>query len=147
DFLARRVLAHLPESAPGRPLRILDPACGDGELLLALHRAAARSAPGLRFAATGYDLDHRALDRAGARAAAEGIDIGWHRGDFLTSATVREQRRFDAIITNPPYVRVQQLGADTARLLSRQFGLRGRIDLTHPFVALAPRLLRSGGVL
>src|SRR5690606_27522696 len=58
-----------------------------------------------------------------------------------------EQRRFDAIITNPPYVRVQQLGADTARLLSRQFGLRGRIDLTHPFVALAPRLLRSGGVL
>ncbi|WP_040795316.1 Eco57I restriction-modification methylase domain-containing protein [Nocardia higoensis] len=147
DFLARRVLAHLPEPGPGRTLRILDPACGDGELLLALHRAAARLAPGLRFAATGYDLDRSALDRARTRAAAEHIDVGWHCGDFLTSATALEEQRYDAIITNPPYVRVQQLGADTARLLSREFGLRGRIDLTHPFVALAPRLLRPGGVL
>ncbi|HLS78234.1 MAG TPA: N-6 DNA methylase [Nocardia sp.] len=145
DFLARRVLAHLPES--GRPvLRVLDPACGDGELLLALHRAAARARSHVRLAATGYDLDPGALDRARARAAAEGIEVRWHRGDFLASAAAHE-RRFDAIITNPPYVRVQQLGAETARLLSREFGLRGRIDLTHPFVALAPRLLRPGGVL
>lgn len=147
DFLARRVLAHLPPPGPGAALHVLDPACGDGELLLALHRAVALASPGLRLAATGHDLDPAALDRARARATAEHVDVDWHCGDFLGAAIGLEQRRFDAIITNPPYVRVQQLGADTAGRLSREFGLRGRIDLTHPFVALAPRLLRAGGVL
>ncbi|WP_308112447.1 Eco57I restriction-modification methylase domain-containing protein [Nocardia abscessus] len=51
------------------------------------------------------------------------------------------------MITNPPYVRTQQLGGSTAQLLSKRFGLRGRIDLTHPFVATLPRLLADGGVL
>lgn len=147
DFLARRVLAHLPHPGPDGVLRVLDPACGDGELLLALHRAAARISPGLRFAAIGYDLDRQALDRARTRAADEHLDARWHGADFLTAAAGLAERRFDAVITNPPYVRVQQLGAQAARLLSREFGLRGRIDLTHPFVALAPRLLRPGGVL
>jgi len=147
DFLARRVLAHLPPPGPDGAVHVLDPACGDGELLLALHRGAALASPGLRLAATGYDLDRRAIARARTRAAAEHIDAGWHCGDFLTAATGMGDHRFDAIITNPPYVRVQQLGAGTARRLSRDFGLHGRIDLTHPFVALAPRLLRPGGVL
>ncbi|MBF6254260.1 methyltransferase domain-containing protein [Nocardia farcinica] len=145
-FLARRVLAHLPPaSAAG--WQVLDPACGEGELLLALHREAARVRPGVPIRMTGYDLDESALARARARAAAAGMVADWHTGDFLSEAARLGPGRFDAIITNPPYVRVQHLGADTARLLSREFGLHGRIDLTHPFVTVAPRLLRPAGVL
>ncbi|WP_194819249.1 Eco57I restriction-modification methylase domain-containing protein [Nocardia sp. XZ_19_385] len=140
-FLADRLLAHAP---PGDVLRVLDPACGDGELLLAVRREAAVRLPGVRLELTGYDLDGSAVALARSRA---GNEIDWHSGDFLIAAGKLPAGAFDAIITNPPYVRTQQLGGAAAQLLSRQFGLTGRIDLTHPFVAVAPRLLRYGGVL
>ncbi|MFD6162855.1 Eco57I restriction-modification methylase domain-containing protein [Nocardia sp. NPDC060256] len=143
-FLAGRLLTHVPPPASG-VLRVLDPACGDGELLFALRDEAAIRLPAVRVELTGYDLDAAALAVARARNAGDGVD--WHVGDFLTAAEELAAGSFDAVITNPPYVRTQQLGGTTAQLLSKQFGLRGRIDLTHPFVATLPRLLCPDGVL
>ncbi|MFE3321338.1 Eco57I restriction-modification methylase domain-containing protein [Nocardia sp. NPDC059195] len=143
-FLARRALRYVPRAAT---LRVLDPACGDGELLLAVHREIASGAPDVAVHLTGYDLDRQAVDETGGRAAALGVDIDCRAGDFLSAAAHLADGSFDLIISNPPYVRTQQLGGPTAQLLSKQFGLRGRIDLTHPFVAIAPRLLDAGGVL
>ncbi|RMI29544.1 Eco57I restriction-modification methylase domain-containing protein [Nocardia stercoris] len=139
-FLAERVLEHV---VPGERIRILDPACGDGELLTAVREVAARRFPGVRCDLVGYDLDPAAVRAARGREP----DAQWHHGDFLGTATSLADCSFDAVITNPPYVRTQQLGAATSQLLRRQFGLRGRIDLTHPFVAVVPRLLRPDGVL
>ncbi|WP_062990386.1 Eco57I restriction-modification methylase domain-containing protein [Nocardia anaemiae] len=143
-FLARRLLEYVPG---GGVLRVLDPACGDGELLLALDGVVREMLPGVRVELVGYDLDAAGVATARERAAAAGVAVEWHVGDFLIESAGIVAGSFDAIITNPPYVRTQQLGGKTARLLSKQFGLQGRIDLTHPFVAVAPRLLRSGGVL
>nr|WP_254207294.1 N-6 DNA methylase [Nocardia alni] len=142
EFLAERLLEYV---VPQRRLRILDPACGDGELLLAVYRAATRRFPGIELRLTGYDLDAEAV--AVARTRSGGLPVDWYVGDFLRVAPELGAASFDAVITNPPYVRTQQLGAATARMLSTRFGLRGRIDLTHPFVASVPRLLRPGGVV
>lgn len=147
QFLARRLLAHMPEPSRAGTLRVLDPACGDGELLLSLHREITAGLPGVRVELIGFDLDETALAVARARARAAGVDVRWHSGDFLSESERLADNSFDAIITNPPYVRTQQLGTVAARSLAERFGLRGRIDLTHPFVAVAPRLLRQGGVL
>uniref|UniRef100_UPI002455E2A1 Eco57I restriction-modification methylase domain-containing protein n=1 Tax=Nocardia neocaledoniensis TaxID=236511 RepID=UPI002455E2A1 len=76
-----------------------------------------------------------------------GVEIDCHRSDFLAASARLADGSFDLVISNPPYVRTQQLGGSTAQLLSKRFGLRGRIDLTHPFVAVAPRLLAPDGVL
>ncbi|MBB5918202.1 SAM-dependent methyltransferase [Nocardia transvalensis] len=141
-FLAERVAEHV---APRGELRVLDPACGDGELLLAVERAVASRFPGIRVRLTGFDLNAAAIRVA--RERAEGLDADWREGDFLSAADELAGESFDVVITNPPYVRTQQLGSAAARLLSRRFGLSGRIDLTHPFVACVPRLLRPGGVL
>ncbi|MFC9439448.1 Eco57I restriction-modification methylase domain-containing protein [Nocardia sp. NPDC057030] len=143
-FLAGRLLTHVPRPDTG-VLRVLDPACGDGELLFALRDEAAIRLPGVRIELTGYDLDAAALAVARARTAGGGVD--WQVGDFLTASEELTAGSFDVVITNPPYVRTQQLGGATAQLLSKQYGLRGRIDLTHPFVATLPRLLCAGGVL
>ncbi|WP_228830414.1 Eco57I restriction-modification methylase domain-containing protein [Nocardia beijingensis] len=145
-FLAQRLLRHVEPSDAG-VLRVLDPACGDGELLFAVHREAATRFPGVRLVLIGYDLDARALAVARERARAAGIAAHWRKADFLAVEARLPDGSFDAVITNPPYVRTQQLGGSTARLLSKRFGLRGRIDLTHPFVATLPRLLTAGGVL
>ena len=53
----------------------------------------------------------------------------------------------DIIITNPPYVRTQNLGHEMAQLLAEEFHLTGRVDLTHPFVAASSRLLTAHGTL
>ncbi|MFF0498317.1 Eco57I restriction-modification methylase domain-containing protein [Nocardia aobensis] len=190
EFLAERTLAHV---RPGDELSVLDPACGDGELLSALAHVAAQRFPDTSLRLVGYDLNAAAVHEARARGGAwnsrfgswsqvwqeEGaaeswagsrvagavgasfdsvpgtdvappskrVVIDWRVGDFLCAATELTDAHFDAVITNPPYVRTQQLGGATAQMLSKQFGLSGRIDLTHPFVATIPRLLRPGGVL
>ncbi len=150
-FLAERVVEQLrvqPDlSVPPGHLRILDPACGDGELLLAIQRVAAQILPGVSVSLVGYDLDPDAITVARERAGARGIEVEWHQGDFLQAARELPRGSFDAVITNPPYVRTQQLGQATAQLLAAEFGLTGRIDLTHPFVVLVPSLLRHEGVL
>lgn len=143
-FLAGRVVAHLPERTS---LRVLDPACGDGELLFAVGSALATRCPGTAIESVGYDLDPAALDLAKRRAAERGVDVEWREGNFLLECADLPDGAIDVVITNPPYVRAQQLGGSAAQELSRRFGLRGRIDLTHPFVAALPRLMRPGAVL
>lgn len=145
-FLAGRLLRHVVPSESG-VLRVLDPACGDGELLFAVYAEVAARLPGARLVLTGYDLDGDALAVARERAGAAGIVVDWQVADFLAVEADLADGSFDAVITNPPYVRTQQLGGSTAQLLSKRFGLRGRIDLTHPFVATLPRLLPTGGML
>ena len=143
-FLAERVVGHLPGHTS---IRVLDPACGDGELLFAIHKAARERAPDVCLTLVGYDLDPQAVDVARSRADALRIDGEWHEGDFLQVGRELSPGTFDAVITNPPYVRTQQLGQEAAQTLAADFGLKGRIDLTHPFVALLPSLLRPDGVL
>ncbi|GAA3008221.1 N-6 DNA methylase [Actinokineospora diospyrosa] len=123
----------------------MDPACGDGELLFAI--AEALAGVGVVAELVGYDLDGEALGVAEKRAAERGVVGCWREGDFISAAAGLGSGEFDVIVTNPPYVRTQQLGAVAARGLARDFGLVGRIDLTHPFVKIFPRLLRAGGVV
>jgi adenine-specific DNA-methyltransferase len=146
DFLAERVLHQLATSGQ-EALRILDPACGDGELLFAIHRVAKKLLPCATLCLVGYDLDADAIRLAEERALGLGISVDWHQGDFLQLGRGLSGGSFDAVITNPPYVRTQQLGHETAQLLATEFKLTGRIDLTHPFISLMPTLLRPGGVL
>ncbi|WP_229684103.1 Eco57I restriction-modification methylase domain-containing protein [Nocardia camponoti] len=138
EFLARRALLFAP---PRSTLRVLDPACGDGALLFAVYREL--RAAGRDVELVGYDLDADAV-RA---ALSSGIELACHTGDFLSAVDDLADESFDLVISNPPYVRTQQLGAPTATALRERYGLRGRIDLTHPFVATVPRLLAADGVL
>src|SRR5262249_51967491 len=143
-FLARRGAAHLP---PGKRLRILDPACGDGELLLAAAAAAAERGHEVGELA-GLDLDADAVGRARRPLAGVPAPVSLSVRDF-TGAPGGEAPlgRFDLIITNPPYVRTQVLGAEVSRQLAARFQLQGRIDLTHAFVAAMRQLLAPGGVI
>ncbi|WP_328392024.1 Eco57I restriction-modification methylase domain-containing protein [Nocardia sp. NBC_00416] len=144
-FLAGRVAERI--DVPGQGVRVLDPACGSGELLFAIRDALAARLPGTSVELVGYDLDPAGLSLARRRAAEAGVDAEWRQSDFLADCAGLPGESFDAVIANPPYVRTQQLGGVTAQALRGQFGLRGRFDLTHPFVAALPRLLVPGGVL
>jgi adenine-specific DNA-methyltransferase len=144
-FVATRVVAQLERETSV----ILDPACGDGELLLAVALAAHRAgleAPKL----VGIDRDLAALDIANERLEdAPAASVSLQSADFLDTATgdIDALPRCNAVISNPPYVRTQVLGAARAQALAQQFGLTGRVDLYHAFVAAITARLTTGGVL
>jgi hypothetical protein len=145
-FVARRVLAHLGGTEPV----ILDPACGDGELLLAVAvEAAQRDLPAPHL--VGIDRDEDAVTIARDRLQeVPSANLTLRSGDFLAAGTHEVSSMpdaYDAVISNPPYVRTQVLGAERAQALARQFALTGRVDLYHAFVAAMTARLKQGGVL
>ena len=160
-FLAERLVAEadfrqLPE------LRVLDPACGDGELLVAL----ANSLPDntLRNTViTGIELDDLSLGNAQERLEAFGSKSSFFkRMDFLELYTDSEAQiglfnngpptnkaipPVDIIIANPPYVRTQVLGARKSQELAKAFRLKGRVDLYQAFLVAMTQCLKDRGII
>jgi adenine-specific DNA-methyltransferase len=162
-YLAEQVMSGLKRSRTKfTELSILDPACGEGELLKAIVDAVPR-AWRTRLRLTGFDMDKAALGRARRLLGDSGVAlVELHSGDFLARmASVKassqmdflqpcvqeEEARFDAVISNPPYVRTQVLGSVAARELAARFNLTGRVDLYHAFVKAMTLALRDGGIL
>ena len=105
------------------PGRVLEPSCGDGAFL--------RHLPG----AVGIELDPDHCP-PGAQAI-----------DFFAYP---DRERFDTIIGNPPYVRIQDIAEGTRALIERgAYGelLDGRANLYLFFIAKCLRHLRPGGEL
>ncbi len=151
-FLATQAFDTLQNIAS---VRILDPACGDGELLLAaVAEAELRSIT--VSAVVGYDIDPAALDRASNRLMdIPGVSL--HSADFVELAAqcskpkelfdTSRQLEFDVVISNPPYVRTQTLGSNVAQTLARHFGLTGRVDLYQVFAAAMIQAVVPGGAI
>jgi len=166
-YLAKQVVLGLLQSAPAQGMiRVLDPACGEGELLKAVVKAVP-VALGARLALTGFDTDAEAVRRAQRMLVGSGVSsVDVHCADFLSEISgsgvepqmdlrfavenrghEKQEMKFDLVISNPPYVRTQVLGAAVAQNLATRFGLTGRVDLYQAFVKAMTRVLRDGGVL
>ncbi|GAA6203173.1 N-6 DNA methylase [Aquicoccus sp. SU-CL01552] len=148
DFVAGRIVAAT-DGLSGRPVRVLDPAIGHGDLLLAL--LSQLEGPVEVF---GYEVDPEALAEARQRLAAAhpGAVLNLRLGSFLdhvlddhSGGLFGSSEPYDLIIANPPYVRTQIMGADRARQLARQFGLTGRVDLYHAFLLGMATVLAPDG--
>jgi adenine-specific DNA-methyltransferase len=158
DFVADQIVscARLEGACA---VRVLDPAVGDGELLLSLLKKLLpqTKAPVHVF---GFDTHEAALFEAQRRisTAFPGVRLHLECENFLefvleqgsvsgTSSLFApsEPERFDLIIANPPYVRTQIMGADQAQELATAFGLSGRVDLYHAFLIGMAEVLRPGG--
>jgi tRNA1(Val) A37 N6-methylase TrmN6 len=167
-FLAQNVVRLLAKRDNQQTeIAILDPACGDGELLRAVFDAVP-SEWQERLSLTGFDKDETALEQATTKLAKLPIaSVKFQCGDFLAAVPAADfadqqsrldlfggfahrtvlESRFDAIISNPPYVRTQVLGSAIARSLAARYELSGRVDLYHAFVKAMTMVLRTGGIL
>lgn len=159
DFVARKIIEYGETLPAERPVRVLDPAVGDGELLVSLLRELSTQF-GCSVEVHGFETAPEALARASARLDHLFPCIPQHlvNENFLEYVAERhcsdEQCRslwhepeidYDLIIANPPYVRTQILGAAQAQLLSKRFGLSGRVDLYYAFILGIARVLSSNG--
>ena len=157
DFLSKRILSYSKINNPC----VLDPACGDGALLLSfgehleeLHKR--------DFSLSGFDTNQDYLNTAGINLSPIFTSrSNLKNEDFLESVNLESNQQIikfeiedkvsndlsDIIIANPPYVRTQVLGSDKAQTLSNKFGLKGRVDLYYPFLIAMTHALKEGGVL
>ncbi len=81
-------IRRLAEESPDRPLRVLDVACGGGDLIVSLAREARKA--GVTLESSGCDISHSALDYARARAAAQQVAVQFFSADVISQPLPRD---------------------------------------------------------
>jgi ribosomal protein L3 glutamine methyltransferase len=132
---------RLPVSAPKR---VLDLCTGSGCLAI----LAALAFPRARVDAVDLSAGALALARRNVVAHRLGDRVALHRGDLFTPLV---GRRYDLILTNPPYVDAKGMAKLPPEYrheprLALAAGDDG-LDLVHRILAEAPRHLTKGGAL
>lgn len=157
EFVAKQILSKFSIPKKGS-IRVLDPACGDGELLDAVIDIMP-SEIRKRLIVRGFDTDPDAISIATTRLQNKypDLNIQLEPKDFLHYVlnlqgsgelwSLNEPiEPFNLVIANPPYVRTQVLGSEQAQKLAQSFGLSGRVDLYYPFILGISKILDQNGI-
>lgn len=136
---------------------LLDPACGDGRFLVEVVRRILQFSPPETLTyhlaqVYGWDVDPQALDLCRQNLDRElepyHLTVDWNLScqDALHQFGV--SRRFDYILGNPPYIRIQHLPEEQRLFLQEhyRFCQSGSTDTYVAFFELADRLLSQDGV-
>ena len=160
-FVADKMMDAWRPQSSGGAVRVLDPAAGDGELLLALVDRLRTCQPNLSVEISAFDSDSSALEIAFERLSTRfpDIPISMTVDDFLAHVikqfgpdnqlplgAINPPDTYDLVIANPPYVRTQIMGASQAQSIARNFGLSGRFDLYYAFMIAIAKVLRPRSV-
>jgi len=160
NFVAEQIMAVLSQVKKYDNIRVLDPAVGDGELLISILQELSNKKY-TNIEVIGFDTNRDALNSAKARIKNifPNISLCLRSEDFLYYSLNNHpnignldlfksapDKPFDIVIANPPYVRTQVMGSIRSQTLAKNFGLSGRIDLYHAFILAISRVLRPGGI-
>lgn len=157
EFVAKEILKHVNMHNINN-LQVMDPSVGTGELLVAFKNVTERLTVNHSF--FGFDTNSIAVEKCLKRLSEHSIDAIIENSDFLEYAldafspfrepsiwdNPTEHRQYDVVISNPPYVRTQQIGAELSQYYSKEFGISGRIDLLFPFLISISWVLKPDGV-
>lgn len=157
QFVANKILENFDIPDLNSTIEVLDPACGDGELLIALVESWSNESRN-RLNLIGIDSDRIAFQNVRHRVRNVGVNsIDLRKEDFLDRVRTELKsaqplpgsllESVDVIIANPPYVRTQVLGAKKAKKLASDFNLSGRVDLYHAFIVAMKHCLKANGIL
>lgn len=135
---------------------ILDPACGDGRFLREIVQRILRYSPEGTLAENlqkvqGWDIDAQALalcrEVLDEEIGATGLRIDWDLRQLDALQQLGSRERFDFIVGNPPYIRIQHLPESQRRYLQENYRFcgSGSTDTYVAFFELADRLLHDGG--
>lgn len=126
-------------------ITILDPAVGQGELLISMGNSLKKLYPNKKLILTGYETDYTTVTRTKSelqRLFPEDT-INIIHNDFLAA---EPKIQFDFIIANPPYIRTQILGSEKAQELAKRYSLSGRVDIYYAFLLYTKLFLKPNGV-
>ncbi|SDA24954.1 TaqI-like C-terminal specificity domain-containing protein [Ruminococcus sp. YE71] len=124
---------------------VLDPAVGNGELLLSIGNLLKKHYPNRKLVLVGYETDKGVAETTSKELINFFPDdrVEIIHQDFLS---VEPTVQFDFIIANPPYIRTQILGTDKAQELANRYSLSGRIDIYYAFLLYTKSFLKIDGI-
>lgn len=137
---------------------ILDPSCGDGRFLCVLAERILATAPKKDWVAHlqqihGWDIDAEAIaackKNLDAIIAPYSLHVEWNLRCFNPIRDKAEiEERFDFIVGNPPYIRIQHLEAEERNFIQAQYDFckKGSTDIYIAFFELAYTLLSKKGL-
>ncbi|MGI6033411.1 MAG: HsdM family class I SAM-dependent methyltransferase [Coriobacteriales bacterium] len=132
--------------------RVLEPACGEAEFLIAACRRLSDLGASLSDISSnvrGFELHQQSAQAARKRCKDLLFEPEITAGDFLQA---KPEPHFDAVIGNPPYVRFQLID-NTQKASIREISYRSGLDISPmasawaPFVVHASAFLKEGGRL
>ena len=164
EYIAERALSLADINEDQKTACVLDPACGDGELLIAALSAVRSIGKSARLIGIDTDADTIAAAENRIRPMLHPDDeLDLRCTDFLTCSIEEELSLFsmieneagqntllppaDIIVANPPYVRTQVMGSNVSQALSRKYRLTGKVDLYHAFFINYINFLKPSGAL
>ena len=157
EFVAKEMLKLWKPPENTRNINVFDPALGDGELLLAVLKNLQEM--DVNLSVSGYETNPSEMLSAEKRIKDQfpKTAIEFHNRDFLAQSTgsfsqpdlfqSSQLGQFDLVISNPPYVRTQIMGATKSQDIARRFGLAGRVDLYYAFIVAIAQYLHPEGIL
>lgn len=146
DYLSHEMIMHKSPQDNGI-ISILDPAVGEGELLISLIRNLSNISNS-KIIAVGYETDSSACVKTQSKLEElfPNVTITIKNEDFLNAVEANVVGKFDYIIANPPYIRTQIMGSNKSREISNKLGLTGRIDIYYAFIVYTGEVLKENGI-
>ncbi len=157
DFISENIIFN---ASLKKSVRIVDPAVGDGELLISLIKALKNQSFN-DIDVYGFDTNPDSIEITRNRLKTfypeiaptlqnkDFLQVCIEKGNLSDSQDLfysSDIPNFDLLIANPPYIRTQVLGAEQAQLLSKNFGLKGRVDIYQAFLVAMKSVLKPDGV-
>lgn len=148
--MARRLSIEMLDAYQGDfrgKISVLDPAVGDGELLVSFVEEVKSRHPSAKIKVTGFDINATSCEntKRNLQSRFRDIELEIRNEDFL-SQVEQSLEKYDFVIANPPYIRTQILGSRLAREMALKYGLAGRVDIYYSFLVNTGSVLREKGI-
>jgi type I restriction-modification system DNA methylase subunit len=166
EFIVCKILDAMGYDSPvvlGR--KIIDPACGDGRFLTEVVKRVIKISPENDLKKNlecvfGWDIDEAAVsecrENLNKLITGKNIDIRWNL--FVTNSiekyekpnlfAVSKLQKFDFIVGNPPYIRIQHLDLEQRVHIQKNYDFckSGSTDIYIAFYELCLNLLSENGI-
>lgn len=166
DFIVCKILDDIGYNSPAiLGKTIIDPACGDGRFLKEIVKRILKFSPKNELTQNlrnvyGWDIDSEAVDECVVNlnrlVASENIKIEWNvsvtdsirRYEKVDLFSMNELPRFDYIVGNPPYIRIQHLDEEQRAYIQKNYDFckNGSTDIYIAFYELCLNLLTDRGI-
>ena len=148
DFLALEMIKYSQfDLKKAKEVNILDPAIGEGELILSMVSKILAINSKILINIDGYETDATVATKTEhfIRQQFPSANVSIIAQDFL-EAIDNIDKKYNYIIANPPYIRTQILGASKAQEISNKMNLSGKIDIYYAFLLYMKKILSDDGI-
>jgi len=135
---------------------VLDPACGDGRFLVPIVKFFIENSSGEKLiqrleSVSGWDIDPEAIAQCRQNlddlVRPLNLIINWKLFNLNALEQIKSAKKFDLIIGNPPYIRIQHLPVAQRKFIQSVYSFcsSGSTDTYLAFFQLASELLTENG--